>query len=328
MASTDRIVSVVSDISRNCFYTLTARNTISVYKPNGEKSIQHLQTITGLYKMAQEKAPASPPITPQTFQIIGLYVIDPSESHSGVQLVAITTNGVRLYFSPSTISYSYSYGGIGGAPRPLHLIHVRLPPPNLPHPDELLSAYRPPAVYGANHVHPQPAPRTHIVSALENCCYSDGLTIAAQQGDSDGTDLILCMSPDLTRIGSLGQLHPPQPPVPVQPNNYSNPAYIGAPGPLRSVLAEYAAILAIPGRTWAIAPVPCTKVPPSSVSSPPAALNELATQFVEPPKQFMILTNVGLTFLVKRRAVDYLQAVIEEVQSEGNVQPIIEFRDR
>lgn len=42
----------------------------------------------------------------------------------------------------------------------------------------------------------------------------------------------------------------------------------------------------------------------------------------------MILTNVGLTFLVKRRALDYLRAVIEEAQSEGAVQPIIEFRDR
>jgi len=57
-------------------------------------------------------------------------------------------------------------------------------------------------------------------------------------------------------------------------------------------------------------------------------INELATQFSEPSRQFMILTNVGLTFLVKRRALDYLKAVIEEVQAEGVVQPIIEFRDR
>jgi nuclear pore complex protein Nup155 len=42
----------------------------------------------------------------------------------------------------------------------------------------------------------------------------------------------------------------------------------------------------------------------------------------------MILTNVGLTFLIKRRGLDYLKAVIEEVQTEGVVQPIIEFRDR
>jgi nuclear pore complex protein Nup155 len=71
----------------------------------------------------------------------------------------------------------------------------------------------------------------------------------------------------------------------------------------------------------------------TSVATPPetpapSAINELATQFGEPPNQFMLLTNVGLTFLSRRRAVDYLRAVLEELQAEGSVQPIIEFRDR
>jgi nuclear pore complex protein Nup155 len=280
--------------------------------------------------MAQGRAPGSPALTPQNFQIIGLCVVNQSESRTGVQLLAITTNGVRLYFSPSAISYNFTYGGFGGGhgePRSLQLIHVRLPPPNLPHPDELLTMYRPTApVYGSNQAAPQPAPRPYIISTLENCCYSDGLTIAAQQGDSEGTDFILCVSPDLTRIGSLNQLHAPMQPLTGQPNNYTNASF-GAPGPTRPPLTEYASILSIPGRTWAMAPVPSTK--PPAVSSPsPVVTNELATQFNEPPRQFMILTNVGLTFLAKRRAVDYLKAVIEEVQSEGNVQPIIEFRDR
>lgn len=42
----------------------------------------------------------------------------------------------------------------------------------------------------------------------------------------------------------------------------------------------------------------------------------------------MVLTNIGLSFLGKRRAVDYLKAVVEELQSGNNVQPIIDFRDR
>ncbi|KAJ8580206.1 hypothetical protein M405DRAFT_74793 [Rhizopogon salebrosus TDB-379] len=75
-----------------------------------------------------------------------------------------------------------------------------------------------------------------------------------------------------------------------------------------------------------MATVPHESVPASGTPSPPV-INELATQFSEPSRQFMILTNVGLTFLVKRRALDYLKVVIEEVQTEGVVQPIIEFRD-
>lgn len=288
-----------------------------------------MQTLSNLYKAAQDKAPGSPAITPKNFQLVSLHVVDPSESRSGIQLLAITTNGARLYFSPS-VGYGYSYGlssGQGSGARPLQLVHVRLPPPNLLHPDEQAQPQRAPmATYGASHGPPQSPSRPYVVSALENSCYIEGLTVAAQPGDTDGTDYILCMSPDLSRIGSLGQLNlPPQHPVQQQGGyNISN-------NPSRPPLTEYATLLAIPGRTWAMATVPQTSfsMPAGSSGAPvPTVTNELATQFSDSPRQFMILTNVGLTFLIKRRALDYLKAVIEELQSEGNVQPIIEFRDR
>ncbi|KAJ7487525.1 nucleoporin [Mycena galericulata] len=322
----DRILSVVSDLARNCFYTLNTKNSISIYRPDGDKSLQHVQTMTNLYKAAQDKVPGSAALTPKAFQIVALHVVDPSESRIGIQLLAITTNGVRLYFSPS-MGYSYSYGG-GSNPasgsRTLQLTHVRLPPPNLLHPDEQAHPYRPPvASYGASHAPPPPPSRPYIVSALESSCYVDGLTIAAQPGDTDGTDYILCMSPDLTRIGTLGQLNLPQMPPMQQAAHYNNTSVASRPP-----LTEYATLLAIPGRTWAMAPVPLAGNASGSPGAPvPAVTNELATQFSANPRQFMILTNVGLTFLIKRRALDYLKAVIEELQSEGNVQPIIEFRD-
>ncbi|KAJ7092652.1 nucleoporin [Mycena epipterygia] len=322
----DRILSVVSDLSRNCFYTLNTKNSISIYRPDGDKSLQHVQTITNLYKAAQDKAPGSAALTPKAFQIVALHVVDQSESRTGIQLLAITSNGVRLYFSPS-MGYSYSYGGASNqasGSRTLQLMHVRLPPPNLLHPDEQANPYRPPvASYGASHAPPPPPSRPYIVSALESSCYVDGLTIAAQPGDTDGTDYILCMSPDLTRIGTLGQLNLPQMPPIQQATHYNNPSITNRPP-----LTEYATLLAIPGRTWAMAPVPLAASASGSSGAPvPAVTNELATQFSANPRQFMILTNVGLTFLIKRRALDYLKAVIEELQSEGNVQPIIEFRD-
>ncbi|KAJ7103618.1 nucleoporin [Mycena belliarum] len=322
----DRILSVVSDLPRNCFYTLNTKNSISIYRPDGDKSLQHVQTITNLYKAAQDRAPGSAALTPKSFQIVALHVVDPSESRTGIQLLAITSNGVRLYFSPS-MGYSYSYGGASSSAsgsRILQLTHVRLPPSNLLHPDEQAHSYRPPAPsYGASHAPPPPPSRPYILSALESSCYVDGLTIAAQPGDTDGTDYILCMSPDLTRIGTLGQLNlPPIPPV-QPPVQFSNPTITNRPP-----LTEYATLLAIPGRTWAMAPVPVGgSVPGSSGAPVPAVTNELAAQFSTNPRQFMILTNVGLTFLIKRRALDYLKAVIEELQSESNVQPIIEFRD-
>ena len=329
--SLDRIVSVVSDHKRNCLYTLSAKNVISFYHLPSEKSVQHVQTLANLYKSAQEKAPASPAINPSNFQIIALHVVDPAESHVGVQLMAITINGVRLYFSPASPSFSYApTTNPPGAPRPLQLIHIRLPPPNLFHPDELArpSNRVPSGSYSAARVAPPPSPsRPFIVSGLENSCYQDGLTISAQPGDTDGTDFLLCMSPDLTRIGTIGQVSTSTQPYVAtsQPTAYT-PSYAPS-GSQRPPLTEYATLLAIPGRTWAMASVLRPSLPPSTAPSP-AVTNELALQFSEPPRQFMILTNVGLTFLVKRRALDYLRAVIEEAQSEGAVQPIIEFRDR
>ncbi|KAE9408173.1 nucleoporin [Gymnopus androsaceus JB14] len=316
----DRIISVVADSERECFYTLTEKNVISIYKPTSDKSVQHVQTLSNLYKTAQDRCPGSPAITPQTFQIITLHPISLLESRSGVQLLAMTTNGVRLYFSPG-----FGYGGsmqtLGT--RTLQLSHVRLPPSNLIHPDEQENPHRPPPSvnsFGPVQGQPPRQSRAYIVSTIDNSCYVDGLTVSAQPGDVDTVDYLLCMSPDLTRIGSLDQLNLPQP---VAQPTYS--MYGSQNNSSRPPLTEYATLLSIPGRTWAMAPVP--QKPLAADVAGVAVTNELATQVGEPPRQFMILTNVGLTFLVKRRSLDYLRAVIEELQSEGNVQPIIEFRD-
>lgn len=322
---------VTSDIERNCFYTLTSKNTISIYKPTSDKSIQHVQTISNIFKAAQDKAPGSPALTPNNFQIIALHIISQSESRAGVQLLAVTMNGVRLYFSPS-VSYGSSYGpstSTSTGARPLQLMHLRLPPTNLPHPDEQTNAYRQPvSSYGAPQAVPPSTSRPYSISTLENSCYAYGMFLAAQQGDADGTDYILCTAPDLTRIGSLGQLNLPQQSQAQHQQYNTSYNYGGTSATSRPPLTEYATLLSIPGRTWAMASVPRATISAPSGSPTPAAINELATQFGEPPQQFMLLTNVGLTFLAKRRALDYLKAVLEELQSEGNVQPIIEFRDR
>jgi len=316
---------VASDTLKGCIYTLSSKNCISSYKLTGAKSIQHIQTISNINKAAQDKAPGAPALTPQNFQIVSLHVIEPRESRSGVQLVALTSNGVRLYFSASFSSYGYSSGAGDSGLRPLHLIHIRLPPNNLIHPDEQTHPIRPLlANYPTVRSSPQTSSRPYLLKSLESSCYIDGLTIAAQQGDTDGTDFVLCLAPDLTRIGSLGQ--PQLQGTQQQQQSY---AYGSGSAPSRPPLTEYATLLAIPGRTWAMAAVPRLRMPSTPPGTPsPAAINELALQVGEYSQQFMLLTNVGLTFLVKRRAIDYLKVVLEEIQTEGNVQPIIEFRDR
>lgn len=327
-SSEDRIVSVLADAPRSVFYTLTANSIVSVYYPQHDKSIHLLQTIHNLYKLAQEKAPGSPALTPQSFRVISLHVIEQNESRLGIQLMAITMNGVRLYFAPSSTPYSY-HSSSGTEPRghrSLQLIHVRLPPPNLLHPDEQSNPFPQPANYASRqNQHPPPASRPFIVSSLERSMYSAGVTVAAQAGDTDGMDFLLCMSPDLTRIGPFSSASVPQP-------QYVHNIYGSGSTPQRTPLTERAILLSIPGRTWAMAVVPraqaavgTTVLPPDTPT--PVVTNELAYQFLEPPKQFMILTNVGLTILAKRRAMDWLKEVIEEFLTKNNMQNIIDFRD-
>ncbi|KAI0068445.1 nucleoporin [Artomyces pyxidatus] len=325
----DRIMSVVSDTARNIIYTLTANGVISLYAPGGDRSVQLVQTIQNLYKMAQEKAPGSPALTPQHFQVIALHVVAQDESRTNVQLMAITRNAVRLYFAPSSSPYSYYSSGGNDPPRShrsLQLLHVRLPPPNLLHPDEQSAPYRPPVPgYNSHQAVSPPNPRPYIVTSLETSLYSAGMTLAAQNGEPDGADFLLCMSPDLTRIGPFGQ-------PPVQQVQYGNASYSAGSTLQRTPLIERAALLTIPGRTWGMAPVPGHKSAFSTARGAsgvpiPTVTNELAYQFSEPPRQFLILTNAGVTVLAKRRTLDWLRDVVIEVQAEGNVQAIIQFRD-
>ncbi|THH34060.1 hypothetical protein EUX98_g164 [Antrodiella citrinella] len=308
----DRITSLVWDPYRRCFYTLTANNTISVYRTNGDKTVQHLQTLSNLYKAAQDKAPGSPALTPKAFFIISLHPLEPTRSQNGVQLMAFTQNATRLFFSPAM-----GYGGYGPAntSRPLQLVHIRLPPPNLLHPDEQspdpLTGYR---------VVPTPdkPSRPFIVSGLEPVCYIAGLTVAAQTGDTDNLDYMLCISPDLPQIGSFQQRSP-----------LSN-VYAGG-GQTRPPLVEKATLLTVPGRTWDLAPVPRPPVAAAASTPPdcpaPVLTNDVATQFCEPPRQFMILTNAGVAYMVKYRPLDALLIVIDEYANEGNPQSLIQFRD-
>ncbi|EJD04002.1 nucleoporin [Fomitiporia mediterranea MF3/22] len=328
----ERVISVVFDQARNYIYTLSEHNWISVWKPEPNKVLRKVQTLSNLQKQAQDKAPGAPALL-QGLRLLSLHVIEQRESKSGIQLVALSQNGVRLYFSSAPASYGgYGYGVQYGPvePKQLHLIHVRLPPMNLVHPDEQLRPHAAP-VYGTM---PQTVPGSSpwIVKDLTAAAYVDGLLVAAQPSDVDGKDFILGISPDLSRIGSLGQAQPPSAPQAPAPSYYHPAAtggYLPPPTTSRPPLTEQATLLYVEGTIWAIASSETNGPAPAiaSTSPQPVTTNDLATQFSHPQHEFIIVTNVGISHLVKRRTLDYLRDAIEEALSEGNLQPIIDFRD-
>lgn len=292
---------------------------VSVYQPAGEKTVQHIQTLSHLYQSAQDRAPGSPALSPSSFKICGIHVVDPSESRHGVQLLAVTTNGVRLYFSPASAVFSSYYGASSssssGGAQQLQLLHVRLPPTDLLHPDEQTTVATAPGQ--AQQQVGKSGPFT--VSRLDYSCYHSGITLAAQQGDSEQRDFLMCLSPDLTRIAKLGQ---PQPPQPEGTATYTGAAGVIS-GPEKPGLVENATLLPIGGRTYGMAAAP-RRSPHLTAYTP----NELAVQFSEPPRNFVVLTNAGVVFMTKRRALDRMIAVLEDLLKDGNPNKIIEFRDR
>lgn len=133
-------------------------------------------------------------------------------------------------------------------------------------------------------------------------------------------------------IGKLIKAHsaPLAPAVVQQPlGNIYNPY----PAP-RPPLSEFANALNVAGRAWAVrhllklssAGQRTGTASSSSIwaNAPqyryPTTLNTLATQFTEPPDQFAVLSNVALTFVMKKRTCDVLRGILEAEAGTGTMQ--------
>jgi nuclear pore complex protein Nup155 len=196
----DRVTSVVVDKKRHVLYTLSSSSTISVYRKSGDKAVQHLQVLSNVYKLAQDKALSSPTLSLKNF-ITSIQVIDPVEFHGHIQLhlMAITTNGVRLFFSPQASLEGYGHSSAPEAYKAQGFRYARLLPTNPVHPQVTNS-------YALVQAKPSPAAsRPHILSVIRSASYIVGLTTATQQGDVNTLNHILLLSPDLPKIGSFGQ---------------------------------------------------------------------------------------------------------------------------
>ncbi|GJJ09444.1 hypothetical protein Clacol_003667 [Clathrus columnatus] len=249
----------------------------------------------------------------EPFSIIALHIIKRStrgNDSDQPQLMAVTSSGARLYFSKQR----YMMGADADS---LHLSHVRLPPQNL----------RPPVIdststRGRGYVSSMASssPATFQVGRIEGSFSSLGITLERQPpgDDPEKSDSIVCLSPDFASICSLGITS-----VPHYTSHISYPT--GSANNSRTVLTEYATVMTISGNAWDMCEVPLiasSKRPPEGL--PFVITNELITQFSEPQRKFLIIANTGLNLIIKRRAVDFLNASLVEADL-GNQAPLQDF---
>lgn len=248
----------------------------------------------------------------EPFSIVSLHVIKKSTRGTDSdqpQLLAVTSSGSRLYFSKQRYM-------IGADADSLHLSHLRLPPQNLRHPIDNASNR------GRNYVSAMTSltPATFQLRHIEGSLYSSGITLERQpSGDNpEKGDHIICISPDFSAICLSGHTS--------IPHYTSHVTYsAGSTNTSRTVLTEYATAMPISGNAWDMCEVPYTppsKRPPDGSSS--VIANELVTQFSEPQRKFLIISNTGLNLIIKRRAVDFLVASLVEADS-GNQAPLQDF---
>lgn len=292
------IIKMVVDDSRHLLYVLTKTGAIRLFHlgPDGKAAPTQAASVEHVLRDAQTMCPgAGPLLESRTFRVAGLSVIDRVEG-GAIGLVAVTQTGVRLYFSLARRGYGY-YGSYSSAPGPgsLWICHVRLPP-RAPQ-----QQGQPPSTGG----YPQPGSSTTAAAAqvafsdVHSSCYSSpgGFFLAASANPAQSDDeVILTSAPDIGRA-ALSVAMNQQP-----------------------TITEVASTLNLDGSVAEIAEI---RVSGSTIA---ATGTELATQLGAPPRQWVVVTNVGVHVLVRQRPIDVLAGLLENVA--GREHELAQFWDK
>lgn len=215
------IVQVVVDQERELLYTRTKNNTIELWNLQKGRT-DKVASVRDIRRIAGMLCPGTPLLNaPQNaFDIVGMEIINSKEG-KGIGMVAVTTNGIRLYFT-------HLRGGLRGygnassstPPSVLELVHVRLPP----------------ATNSPQSVTTFSQPANNNISISHIPVTGGGFFLCANTVNDD-TDVLLLFAPDIGRL------------------------YQASISSSRLSLVENAGSIQIEGRTWAIAESPSSGPP-------------------------------------------------------------------
>lgn len=293
--------TLAHDPSRGMLYGLTDDVRILVYDVSSK--CNPVGSIADIAVKAQQIAPGREVLNTRNFRIISIIPISKQESED-IRLVAVTDRGVRLYFSGvrplASNTPGYTHGNTASSSLPLHLVHVRLPPDQLPNP-----------VAGKPGAQAEYVVQEVGAVACKNGVTAMGRSLAKELGSQN---VVLMIVPDLGHLTQQPSTSAPQ----IQSQG-------GLPlqsGPQPNILefAELAELTEINGDIWDVVVNP--SVPAVSTA---AGWNELATQFSGPGLSFLALTNAYLGLVSRKKPVQTLCSLLDEYPRTHDFVPIEYF---
>jgi nuclear pore complex protein Nup155 len=178
------IIQLAYDKSRNLLFSLSENSVLQAfYLGKSGTDMMRLGSVSSLGYHAQRLCPRSHLLDPKNIKVISIHTIDEIESKY-LHLVAVTSNGIRLYFStiPHLIRTMGRINIERVSPSGFELVHVRLPPAPRMLPGE-----------GQRLV-------THnILNHVHSTYYSHGAFLLAN-AISDDIDNLVCIHPDAGEI--------------------------------------------------------------------------------------------------------------------------------
>lgn len=309
---------VTVDSARNVVYTLHKGTEIEIYHlptKDSSKPPVRIARAKDICRHANMMCPNTTLLQPNEFLITWMKPISASESRN-IHLVAVTSKGVRLYFTNQRTGWralsgysSVTSSSDPNVPTCLELIYVRPPPPA----GQTQSVEGGMAMAQAQQQQQQQQqasnaaisttefpPHQPLINGVHHAYYADGLFLAAGQYTLEPTgsmDCVLCTSRAIpssearsSAIGSSTALAP------------TGGIQVGA-----ADLADTATDVLVQGATWAISEVSRTPLPVRGDER----LHPLATQMIQPPRVFLILTSSGLFVLTQQRPIDTLKGLLQ-----------------
>ncbi|KAK0554278.1 hypothetical protein OC846_002161 [Tilletia horrida] len=340
----EHLTTITIDRERSVLYALYKKTDIEVWNiPADQTKPPHkIARASDICRQATNICPSTNMLPAFDFSIEWMGAIPPSESRT-LHLVAVTSKGVRLYFSHSRSFYRTTSSNANYPPVDcLDLRAVRPPPqPNSVEDVEernLHAQHFQPQQFGGQQ--PQQAltsdipPQHPATGAVRTAYYSHGVFLAASTLSKDhdnGVDNILYVARSPARASRTGASSVVGGTSAV--TGTGTAAGTGGVGSLpqnlgfASELAETATDLIHRATTTVISEAPQAVLPGvSTTDSNGIRLSTFGLQLMLGPRQFLVFGNSGLVILSERRPIDVLRGMLESNQAFE--QTIVPFFNR